>query len=133
MIKQFLIIIICSAFIITGCQTTGTAAYNLKISDEPEIYQTEEFPEWIKELRRAEIIFAGSIPFTILLTNIGYGFYGVLADGLGDGYSIENLTQTTAMTTEERYNILKISFSLSGAISIADFIIGLFEEPAFEE
>ena len=133
MIKQFLIFLICTASILTGCSTTGTAAKDPSASSEPEAYRKAEFPEWLNDVRRAEIIFAGSIPFTILMTNIGYGLYGTVADGLGEGYSIENLTQPAAMTTEDRYNILKISLGISGVISLADFIIGLFEEPDIVE
>lgn len=133
MIKKYLILLICTAFIATGCKTTDSVMYELNESDEPQEYQQEEFPQWLNEIRRAEIIFAGSIPFTILLTNIGYGIYSGLSEGIDASYSIENFTQTSLMTTEERYNILKISLSLSAAISLADFIIGLFDEPVVDE
>ena len=128
MIKKFIVILGCIVFLATGCQTTESEMYDLNETDEAEEYSQDEFPQWTILLRRAEIIFAGSVPFTMLLTNIGYSLYGAISTGIGDGYSIENITQSSTMTTEERYQVLGISLSLSAVISAADFVLGLIEE-----
>ena len=116
------------SLLFTSCQTVDNEMYDLSKDDDPVEYTKDDFPLWMHDLRRAEIIFTGSIPFTILLTNIGYTVYSTFAEGFGEGYSIENFTSSTSMTTEERYDVLKISLSISGLIAAADFVIGFIED-----
>ena len=99
----------------------------------PEEYTQEEFPGWLKQLRRAEIVFAGSIPLTILFTNIGYGIYGALSSGVLESSSIDSITESSGLTNEERYDILKISLGISGGIAALDFILGFFQQPEEDE
>ncbi len=133
MIKKGIIVLILIITFFSGCKTVENDIYDLTPDNEPEEYQKEEFPNWLHELRRAEIIFAGSVPFAILFTNIGYSLYGAFSDDFGEGYSIENFTSSSSMTTEQRYRILSISLGLSGTIAAADFIIGLFKDDSTDE
>jgi len=112
-----------------ACATTDSDLYDPNPSTEPEEYTSDEFAPWLNDVRRAEVIFFGSIPITILFSNIGYGIYDTLASGAGGSYSIENFTQTTSMTNDDRFLILGISAGLSAVIAISDYIIGLFEKP----
>ena len=128
MIKKFAAVLLCCLFFNLSCTSVQSSEYEFNSNDEPQQYEKDEFPGWMHGLRRAEIIFVGSVPFTILLANIGYSAYQVFSQGINEGYSIENFTSSTALTTEERYNILKISLSLSGVITAADLVIGLFDK-----
>jgi len=131
--KRILIFLLTIIFLTAVSCTTMDQSAETSESFEPEEYSDEEFAPWLRELRRAEIIFTGSIPITILLTNIGYGLYGLIESGLGGSYSIENITASSGLTNDERLDVIKISLSLSGAIAAADFIIGLLNNPAEDE
>ena len=134
MTKKFFFLVLCFFILnIFSCTTVKNDEYGLNNSEDPEPYSSDEFTSWMKTLRRAEIIFTGSIPFTLLLSNIGYSVYQIVTTDLQDNYSIDNFTDSSAMTAEERYDILKISLSLSGIITAADLIIGLFETEKTDE
>ncbi|MDC7227148.1 MAG: hypothetical protein PQJ61_10345 [Spirochaetales bacterium] len=128
-ISLLIILIILSAVSCTSVETVS--------GDEPEAipeeYSYEEFPAWMHDLRRAEIIFAGSIPFTILMSNIGYGVYSIIESGISGTYSIEDFTESSGLTTDERWTLLKISLSLSGVIAAVDFILGLSDSETEDE
>jgi hypothetical protein len=110
----------------TGCTTVDNEPFELSESEEPAPYEEDEFPKWMEDIRRAEIVFAGSLPFTILVSNAGYGIYNLLSSGT-DAYDITSITSSAAMTNEEKIQVLAIGGGLSACIAIADFIIGLFE------
>jgi len=38
----------------------------------PEEYGPEEFPQWMRDLRRGEIVAFGSLPFTLFFVTLGY-------------------------------------------------------------
>ena len=109
----------------TGCTTVESEEYELGESDEPVPYEEDEFPDWAKDLRRAEIIFAGSLPFTIMLSNAGYGVYGMLTSESGSG-DITSFTTSTTMTNDEKFAILLTGAGLSAGLALVDWIIGLF-------
>lgn len=110
----------------SGCATVEDEVFQLTESDEPAPYTEDEFPGWAQDLRRGEIIFAGSLPFTILLANAGYGVYNLIASGTA-GYDITTITSSTSMTNDEKLYVLLAGGALSAGIAIADFIIGLFQ------
>ncbi|MBI9105513.1 MAG: hypothetical protein JEZ04_02150 [Spirochaetales bacterium] len=122
--QLFLISILILAFF-SGCATVEDEEYSFDESDEPVPYDEEEFPEWLSDVRRAEIIFAGSLPFTILVSNVGYGIYSMISS---DAYDITNFTTTASMTNDEKLQILGIGAGISAGIALLDFILGLFEE-----
>ena len=110
-----------------GCATTADTDFVLDESSEPEPYEVDEFPVWLQDLRRAEIIFTGSIPFTLLASTAGYSIIDLIQSA-GTGASITDLTSTTTMTNDDRFVILAVSGGLSALITIADYIIGIIED-----
>jgi len=53
----------------------------------PTPYAPEEFPAWVGDLRRAEIVFFGSLPFTLFYTFEAYDSGRDLASGFdADGF-----------------------------------------------
>lgn len=92
----------------------------------PEDYAEDEFPDPLKKLRRAEIIFAGSYPFSLLFTKIGYDLGEYAASGFSRSYApqIFGGAAKDAATNEETKKILLTSLYVSGAFALIDYIIG---------
>lgn len=109
----------------TGCATVEDKQYDLDESTEPVPYEDDEFPDWMQDLRRGEIIFAGSLPFTILISNAGFGVYNMLTSG---AYDITTVTSSSVLSNDEKLQILGIGAGISAGIALTDFILGLFEE-----
>lgn len=86
---------------------------------EPLPYQDVEFPDWAHDVRRFEVILFGSFPLTYILTSLAYEVTMYAGSGFNSEFSL---------ASQKSQNDLKIllitSASLSGAIAIADLIIG---------
>ncbi|MCQ2248042.1 MAG: hypothetical protein MJZ50_03440 [Treponema sp.] len=54
---------------------TTSSTTSSKDSDEPEPYDKEKIPLWLRDLRRFEIVSLGSVPFALLPTTVAYGAY----------------------------------------------------------
>jgi hypothetical protein len=93
----------------------------------PEPYAPEEFPEWVRDLRRAEIVFFGSLPFTLFFTFEAYDIGRYLVNGfnpllapwpfragseIGAGY-----------TAAEKGWLIASALAVSLGVSVADFLI----------
>lgn len=100
-------------------------ADDLTISDA-EPYNTKVIPQWVKDVRRGEIITLGSWPFTTLLVSLSYSM-GMFAihnwdssyfrnpfSSSGDGYSYKEIR-----------NILLVSAGVSVGIGITDLIVNI--------
>lgn len=91
-----------------------------------EPYEDDEFPQWAKDLRRAEIIFFGTIPFTFLYTSFSYDFYRYVSSGFDESFApaFPGNTTTHIKTNDEKWQILKISLSLSAVCALLDYLLG---------
>lgn len=85
-------------------------------------------------LRRFEIILFGSLPVTLLLTNLVFDLGRYLYFGASEGFSSENaqknqimLFQTAPRTDDERGYILIGAISVSAVFAIIDLIIELIK------
>ena len=85
-------------------------------SEDPVPYDPEEFPKPLRDLRRGEIIFFGSIPITFLLSGLGWELGQAAA---GDGYPFSDEQHT--------YNILLSAGALSLTIALLDYFLGLLD------
>lgn len=72
-----------------------------------EPYQEIEFPKWTKDLRRAEIIFFGSLPLT---------------------YPVANLAMNAFKQDTDFWKNFGIACGISASIAVVDFVIGLINE-----
>ena len=90
-----------------------------------EPYSEDEFPPWLREIRRAEVILIGSFPIAMLYASLSYegaraiinavkGVETPRAQGFGRG----------EFTQEERKGVLLAGTLLSVAVAITDFILG---------
>jgi len=104
---------------------------NKEDTHEPVPYTKEEFPKWMRDLRRAEIIFFGSIPFTMLAARVGYGTYRYYTNNRQSGYEPWPLQQEETkvpMNKEEKHEVLAVTVGLSLIMASVDFLLGKIEE-----
>ena len=115
--KRILIIIIC----ITLIGPIPAAAQDSAGSSDYEPYMEEEFPPFLIALRRAEVVFFGSFPLTMLATTLVYEGYRRTAMIVAP--TDDRLVGIgTYSTTEEKW-ILLSGVIISTIISVVDAII----------
>ena len=85
----------------------------------------EEFPLWARDLRRAEIVAFGSLPFTLFLSRIGVDTWRWSNNSWDMQYAPWPLKGTSAvdMTSDEARASIAIAFGVSTLIAIADHLI----------
>lgn len=105
--------------------SVGLGVFADTAAEEPVPYSPEEFPPWLHDLRRAEIIFIGSIPVSLILSGLIYPYYRWAAKDFQSAYAPELFGGASReLDAGERENVLIFTVSLSGIITLADFIIG---------
>ncbi|HEQ72079.1 MAG TPA: hypothetical protein ENN69_06280 [Spirochaetia bacterium] len=92
----------------------------------PEPYTKDEFPQWAKDLRRAEIIFFGSLPFSFLFAFEGVEIGRYLAHGQDPAYQPWPFRSTAPReyTLEEQLWVVGSAIVISGLVALVDYIIG---------
>ena len=90
-------------------------------STTPESYTYEEFPEFLHQARRAEIITLGSLPFVLIGTSLVYGAVQYFSGQLD--YFPNPLDKSNGYTEDQQKQILGISCGISLSIGAADLII----------
>ncbi len=102
------------------------------LADErtPTPYGTDEFPPWVRSLRRAEIIFIGSVPFSMFFTFEAYDTYRFVASGLDPSYAPWPFRpgSTQQYSTNEKTWLVVSSLSASLLIAGVDWVIGRINE-----
>jgi hypothetical protein len=93
----------------------------------PEPYRNEEFAPWLHDIRRAEVLFIGSFPITMFFSNLGFQLTRYFRNDRNREYapSIFGGLQRVPFEEEEKKRILLTAISLSGALTVADFIIDI--------
>lgn len=92
------------------CDSTSTTA---------KPYNSEEFPQGLKDLRRFEIITLGSMPFVMMDVNFVYAGIKV-ANGSSSSYNPFN---TSSYTEDEQVKLILTSLGVSTCIGLTDFIV----------
>lgn len=82
-------------------------------------YNSEEFPQGLKDLRRFEIITLGSMPFVMLDVNLVYSGIRV-ANGTSSSYNPFN---TSSYTEDEQIKLILTSLGISTCIGLTDFVV----------
>jgi hypothetical protein len=104
--------------------SSSALAAQTKPETKPEPYGKDEFPEWMEDLRRAEIIAVGSFPLTLYASNMGYSLYRWSSFGFDGDYSVDFLgNSVTPLDSGERLLVLGIAAGSSVAMALADYII----------
>ena len=117
---KLLLISVCFLFFISFCPLWGDEL------PDYEPYQEDEFPGWAKDLRRAEVIFFGTIPFTFLLSNLSFSLYQYASSGFDPVWAPALLGNNTPpqQTKNTKLQIIGISVSSSFILALLDYILG---------
>ena len=97
----------------------------------PSIFESPNVPQWVKDIRRWEIVAFGSIPFTILTATFAMDMYrwqnanGMDFSDEGRKYAPWPLKSAgaTIMESKEQETVFIIAGSLSVGIALADQVI----------
>ncbi len=94
-------------------------------SKTPEPYKDEEFPGFLHDLRRAEIITLGAMPFITFNATLGYSFGKFAYHGFDSSYFVNPFAQSSdsSFSTEEQVGIILGSLGVSLCIGITDLIV----------
>lgn len=131
----FLLMLLLPAFGQEGGQESGEGDGTVVEGFSPDSLIPEDPPytyTFAEGLRRFEIILFGSLPVTLLLTNLVFDLSRYLYFGASEGFSSDNaqrnqieLFQTAPRTDDERGYILIGAISVSAVFAIIDLIIEL--------
>ena len=101
------------------CQTNTT----------PEPYSDDEFPQFMLDLRRFEIITLGAMPFVTLDSAIVYNGYKYVT-GKTDKF---NPLATADYSQKEMEKIIITSLCVSAGIGVSDYIINLVKRNSIKK
>jgi len=118
-LKKIALFLLSFLLIFSSCTSVPQTDDNT-LSQDPVPYEKEEFPTWARDLRRSEVLYLGALPLVYMLTNLAYD--SIMPQILGD--------EGSAGYSEGKHldNKLIITFSLSGVISVTDYILGKIEQ-----
>ncbi|MDR2110842.1 MAG: hypothetical protein LBP32_05990 [Spirochaetaceae bacterium] len=116
--------------------TTGTAADSTanRILSSTQ-FDMSEFPLWTRDLRRAEIVAFGSLPFTVFFAILAMDTYRYASSGGDSRYAPWPFKSAGAidMDSHQRATTIIAAAMTSLAISIADYIIVRHKRTKAEE
>ena len=93
-------------------------------TNTPVPYGPAEFPEWQKDLRRAEILSFGSLPFVTFFSSIYYDVYRYFSHEGQEGYlpwPMKNAESAIPLTEDEQKTIFFSAIGISIGVAIVDF------------
>lgn len=91
-----------------------------------EPYTKDEFPSWLHDMRRAEIVSLGSLPFVTLGVTLGYSLYRYFSHDMNPDYFPNPFAKSSSgarLTTDEQLGILFTSLGVAAVVGITDFTI----------
>ncbi|MBN1524087.1 MAG: hypothetical protein JW904_06390 [Spirochaetales bacterium] len=91
----------------------------------PEPYTEEEFPEWMLDLRRGEIVFFGTMPFSFLIALEAVDIGRYYAHDQDRAYAPWPFRDATAIpfSVEEQLWIVGTALFISLSTAVVDFFI----------
>ncbi|MCR5218430.1 hypothetical protein [Treponema sp.] len=125
--KRFIACLLVLMIIFSGhlfAATSSSSSSSSSKSTTPEPYTKEEFSPVLHDLRRAEIITFGSLPFVTLGVTVAYGAYGYFS---GDFSSFPNPLDKSAdsFSSWQQAKIFGYSLSISVGLGLLDYGINL--------
>lgn len=100
------------------------AASEPTVTIEP--YTKDEFPGWLQDLRRAEIVSLGSLPFVTMGVTFAYSIYRYFVNDMNSDYFPNPFAKSSSaarLSTDEQLGILFTSLGLAAAVGVTDFTI----------
>lgn len=97
-------------------------------SEEPVPYGDKEVPEWLKQVRRTEIISLGSMPFVTIGVTLAYSFYNLATHDFDGAYFVNPFTKEGSYTKDEQIGIIVTSSLISLGIGLTNLTINLIRD-----
>lgn len=101
---------------------------------DAEPYAPEEFPDWSRSLRRAEIVALGSLPISLLTTRLVYGLVRFAGQSISSGTlgspsvpGISPASDAAPLDRRENLRLIGGAVWISLMIAVADYALGEFE------
>lgn len=108
---------------------TGTGAAGADTAPEP--YRDEEFPQWLHDLRRAEVILVGAFPLAMLVSTLSYDAYRGARNLVVNGTLVaEAGAEFGSFSADERKGLLIAGAGLSVSVALVDFLIAQMRNSA---
>lgn len=94
-------------------------------SKTPEPYAEDEFPGFLDDLRRAEVITLGAMPFVTFNATLGYSFGKFAFNNFDPSYFVNPFAQSSesSFSTDEQIGLILTSLGISLCIGITDLIV----------
>ncbi|MDR3170151.1 MAG: hypothetical protein LBU17_00825 [Treponema sp.] len=88
-------------------------------------FDTTGFPQWAKDLRRAEIVAFGSFPFTVFFARFAIDTYRCATNGWDIRYAPWPFKPAGAIEMPKEQQLISIAVAAAGSVMIAltDFLI----------
>jgi hypothetical protein len=122
----FIMLFSCSLFRLPA-QTTQTtpSTQSVDLGLPATQFDMEGFPQWSKDLRRAEIVAFGSFPFTMFIASTAMETWRFSAHGGDQRYAPWPFkgAQAIDMSAEEHKKVILYAVLGSVALSLTDFVI----------
>lgn len=111
--------------------TSVFAAETTKNTD-PVPYEKDEFSQFAKDIRRAEIVSLGSMPFMVIGVTMAYGGY-LYANGQVDSFPNPFDKGSDALSQEQQATIFVATFGIGVLIGITDYIVNVIKRKNAEK
>jgi len=106
-------------------QQAGTNPQTAPAQTTPAPYQKDEFPTWLLDLRRADIVAFGSLPFMMFFTTFAVDSYRFYSNDWDRRYAPWPLKAPGAIEMDENQRIASftVAAGLSVLVAVADYFI----------
>jgi hypothetical protein len=105
------------AFLAPLCAETADA-------HTPVPYEKDEFPDWIKDIRRAEIISFGSLPFVTFFSSIYYDVYRYYDHDQDSRYKpwpFKDSESAVGLSEDEQKRLVLVSAGIAVGVAVFDY------------
>ena len=99
-------------------------AYGADSSATPEPYHENEFPQFLKDVRRFEIVTLGALPFVSIQTTLAYSTCQYFNHDFESSY-FPNPFAASSYSQDEQVGLLLTSLGICAGIGLTDLIIQL--------
>ncbi len=126
----------CRAVCLCVCLVICARCFSEPAAFEPDPYDFSEVPQWAKDVRRAEIITLGSLPFVTLGVTLSYSLYRYFSHGMDAAYFPNPFAQSSDaahLSVSEQIGIICTAAGISLAIGITDFLWNYIERKIQEK
>ncbi len=117
----------CMVFLVItmGLYAQSSSSVSTGQQGKAEPYTPEEFPQWALDLRRADIIAFGTLPFTMFFTTFAIDSYRCATHDWDRRYAPWpfKATGSIEMSESQRITAFKISIASSVFLSVVDYFI----------